>query len=253
MAPWRLCPGGGVPAMVAVGLLLALTGLGMLLLAPVQRLGGVGGSELRAYLDPGLGRPQALALSREIGGWPSVKSSRLLDRELAWREYSRHVGAPEGALPENPLPQVIIVVARDQASVPGLGARLSALGGVELLLGEPPWAERARNVGDTVFMLALLLIIAAVKVARDAMSIGALTRGGETGRMSLLGAGLWLGCGSGVVGCGLISLVTWRMDDAFIQDFAYSSLKVSDFAYLMLLSCLIGLVAASMPMARRAE
>ena len=236
--------------MLVAGLLLGLAGLGMLLLLPVQHLGSYGKSEIRAYMDADANKQQATTLAKTIEKWPAVRSATLLDRELAWKEYSSHSGVPADTLPENPLPQVLIIGVYNDKFIAGVSTRLQALGAFSLLLSNPPWAENAHRIGTMVSAFLLLIIFAVVKVFRDTIILGIFRSGQTPGRARILGAGVWLGFISGVFGCLTTLLAVNIWGDIAGHEVRSRSMIFADFGYILLFSCILGLIAAAITPAR---
>ncbi|WEN15912.1 permease-like cell division protein FtsX [Rhodanobacter sp. AS-Z3] len=218
-------PLGSLLTIAVMGLALALPLAFYLLLGNVQQLGhALGQSQaISVFLQPGQSAPQAQMLAQQLGDRPELASVIVKTPQQGMDELAKMQGFSGAlqALEENPLPYVLQLQPRDEASAQSLEQLVTdvrGMQGVDLVQDSGTWRQRLDallGVGNrVVLVLAALLAVAALLVVGNTVRVDIASRSDEIGVLLVIGAsgafirrpylysGIWYGLFSGVLaGC----------------------------------------------------
>jgi cell division transport system permease protein len=223
-------PLGTALTIAVMGFALALPLAFYLLLANVQHLAtALGDSQaVSVFLKMGQGAEQAATLAQDLRGRTDVATVALRTPQQGLAELAAMQGFGDAtqALPDNPLPFVLLVEPRsgaDRAQVESLVAAVRAMPQVDLVQDNGQWRARLDALvalGRRVaLLLALLLGAAAVLVIGNTVRLDIRGRADEIAVQQLIGAsasfvrrpylyeGAWYGLGAGVVAVLLVLLL----------------------------------------------
>ena len=154
-------------------------------------------AELTIYLKPGDGEPQRARVANVLAAHPSVSSSNFVGADAALARFRRELpelAALVGTLDENPLPSAFDVRLREgatDAATRSLVQALQATGAVEDVRYDRRIFDRLsdglRILRQGGFILAAIIVLAAVVTITSVLRLAYLTRRDETAVLFLLG------------------------------------------------------------------
>ncbi len=266
---------------LAIGIALALPCVLFVALNNVQQLtaGWDGAARISAFLSDGVSATEGLALAGSYGGRPEIAQARYISREQALDEFRQLSGFGDllSALPENPLPAVLVLTPSLEAStvesLERLLEELRASGKVELAQLDLQWVQRLYALLElgrrASLALALLLALGVLLVAGNTIRLAIASRREEILVIKLVGGtdafvrrpflytGLWYGLGGAVVAWLLIVLVLLWLDGPvgelaalYQSDFRLAGLSVLDTLALAWGGATLGLCGAWLAVSR---
>lgn len=228
----QLCgrPLSSALTIAVMGLALALPLAFFLLVANVQQLAvTLGDSQaVSVFLKPAVGAEQATTLAQQLRARPDVGAVTVRTPRQGLQELAAQQGFGDAiaALPDNPLPFVLLIAPRagiDRAGVVAMVDTLRALPAVDLVQDDGQWRARLGalvGLGRRIaVLLAVLLAAAAVLVIGNTVRLDLRSRAEEIAVQQLLGAdpafvrrpylyeGLWYGLAAGVIAVLLVLLL----------------------------------------------
>jgi cell division transport system permease protein len=154
-------------------------------------------AELTIYLKPGEGEARRTAVANVLASHRSVSSSNFVDADAALARFRRELpelAALVGTLDENPLPPAFDVRLRDgvtDADTRSLVQALQATGAVEDVRYDRRIFDRLsdglRILRQGGFILAAVIVLAAIVTITSVLRLAYLTRRDETAVLFLLG------------------------------------------------------------------
>ena len=197
-----------------------------------RAVGGLDRSaHLTAFLRHDLDEARAVSVASAIRQWDEVKHVRVVTRTEALSEYQQMSGFDdvraifEG---QNPLPELIVITARDdrsnRAALVSLRDRVSARNEVDAVELDLVWVDRLAAILETlrriVEVLFALLGLGILLIVGNTIRLSIESRREEIGIIRLFGAtdafvrrpflytGLWYGLTAGGVACALVAAAT---------------------------------------------
>ncbi len=179
--------------------------------------------DINLFLKTDLEGDAATALAEELRARPDVHAITVRTPEQGLAELREHAGLGEAidALPDNPLPSLLVITPAAQADDAQLAGALEALPQADLVQHDALWRTRLDGWlgfgARLVQVLSVLLGLAAVLVVGNTVRLDIQARREEIGVLQLLGAsdgfirrpflylGAWYGLGAGVVALGLVA------------------------------------------------
>ncbi|HET6905451.1 MAG TPA: ABC transporter permease, partial [Rhodanobacteraceae bacterium] len=227
-------PLGTALTVLVMGFALALPLAFYLLLANVQRLSGaVGESQaISVFLQPSADTAAADVLAKQLRGRADVADVAVKTPQQGLTELASIQGFGEAlqALPDNPLPFVLLVQPRGdltRAQTDGLAAGLRRLPHVDAVQDNGAWRARLDAfiaLGQRITgLLAALLALAAIGVVGNTVRLDIRSRSEEIVVQRLVGAsagfvrrpylyeGVWYGGLAGVVAVVLVAALEWGL------------------------------------------
>jgi cell division transport system permease protein len=227
-------PLGTALTVLVMGFALALPLAFYLLLANVQRLSGsLGESQaISEFLQPSANAASAHALEEQLRARADISDvvAKTPQQGLAELASVQGFGEALHALPDNPLPFVLLVQPRrdlDRAQTDALVADLRALPNVDAVQDNGVWRARLDALlalGQRVTaLLAALLALAALGVIGNTVRLDIRSRSEEIIVQRLVGAsggfvrrpflyeGVWYGVLAGVVAVALVIALEWGL------------------------------------------
>jgi cell division protein FtsX len=154
-------------------------------------------AEMTIYLKPGDGEAQRTAVAAVLANHPSVSSSNYVGADAALARFRRELpelAALVGTLDENPLPSAFDVRLREgvtDAGTRNLVQALQATGAVEDVRYDRRIFDRLtdglRLLRQGGFILAAVIVLAAIVTITSVLRLAYLTRRDETAVLFLLG------------------------------------------------------------------
>ena len=218
---------------LAIAVALSLPFALFVILDNAQRaVGGLDRSaQLTTFLRHDLGETQTAAVASAVRQWDAVKRVRVVTRDEALSEYQQMTGFDdvraifEG---QNPLPDLIVVTARDdrsnRADLVALRDRISARAEVDAVELDLVWVDRLAAMLETlrriVEVLFAMLGLGILLIVGNTIRLGIESRREEIGIVRLFGAtdafirrpflytGVWYGLTAGGVACALVAAAT---------------------------------------------
>lgn len=223
-------PLGTALTIAVMGLALALPLAFYLLLINVQHLAtALGDSQaVNVFLKPDVRAEQAATLTQDLRGRADVGTVSLRTPQQGLAELAAMQGFGDAihALPDNPLPFVLLIEPRagsDRAQVESLVKAMRAMPQVDLVQDNGQWRARLDALvalGRRVtLLLAVLLGVAAVLVIGNTVRLDIRGRAEEIAVQKLIGAsasfvrrpylyeGVWYGLAAGIVAVLLVLLL----------------------------------------------
>ena len=264
----------GLLNVLVIGVALSLPAGGYALVESLRTVSG------RLALDPQLSvfldakRADADALAAALKRDGRISRVRFVPREQALKELATVQGLSElvAALGRNPLPDVFVVTAREDAIEP-LAADLARLPGVAHVQADALWARRlaslARVARVGLWLLAGLLGVALVAVTFNTIRLQILTQRDEIEVSKLIGAtdafigrpfhyaGLLQGLAGGIVALAvvaaslaLLNREVRALSESYGSDFRFAFLAGGDAAAVVLFAGLLGWLGAHLSVRR---
>ena len=269
-------------AVIAIALALP-AGL-FLLLDNLDRLIGSwdGQASISVFLKQVVTSAQAEALIVQASAWPNVGSVKLVTPAQALEEFSQQSGFADvlGALEDNPLPHVLIVIpasARlDPAAAGALQARFTALPETELAQLDLEWVQRLAAILDIaqriILIISVLLALAVMLVIGNTIRLEIQNRRDEIVVTKLIGAtnsfvrqpflysGFWYGALGALLawvvvegGFWLLSEPVSRLAGLYQSDFGLETLPLQLLLVLLLGGVLLGLLGSWLAVGRHLD
>ena len=226
-------PVGTVVTVLAIAVALSLPFALYVILDNAHRaVGGLDRSaHLTAFLRHDLDETQAASVASAIRQWDEVKHVRVVTRTEALSEYQQMSGFDDvRAIFEgrNPLPDLIVITARDERSnrtaLVALRNRVSVRNEVDAVELDLVWVDRLAAILETlrriVEVLFALLGLGILLIVGNTIRLSIESRREEIGIIRLFGAtdafvrrpflytGLWYGLTAGGVACALVAAAT---------------------------------------------
>ena len=226
-------PVGTVVTVLAIAVALSLPFALYVILDNAHRaVGGLDRSaHLTAFLRHDLDETQAASVASAIRQWDEVKHVRVVTRTEALSEYQQMSGFDDvRAIFEgrNPLPDLIVITARDERSnrtaLVALRDRVSVRNEVDAVELDLVWVDRLAAILETlrriVEVLFALLGLGILLIVGNTIRLSIESRREEIGIIRLFGAtdafvrrpflytGLWYGLTAGGVACALVAAAT---------------------------------------------
>ena len=226
-------PVGTVVTVLAIAVALSLPFALYVILDNAHRaVGGLDRSaHLTAFLRHDLDETQAASVASAIRQWDEVKHVRVVTRTEALSEYQQMSGFDDvRAIFEgrNPLPDLIVITARDERSdrtaLVALRDRVSVRDEVDAVELDLVWVDRLAAILETlrriVEVLFALLGLGILLIVGNTIRLSIESRREEIGIIRLFGAtdafvrrpflytGLWYGLTAGGVACALVAAAT---------------------------------------------
>ncbi|MDV3469909.1 permease-like cell division protein FtsX [Stenotrophomonas sp. C3(2023)] len=179
--------------------------------------------DINLFLKTDLDGAAATALAETLRARPDVHAITVRTPEQGLNELREHAGLGEAidALPDNPLPSLLVITPAAQADDAQLAGALEALPQADLVQHDALWRTRLDGWlgfgARLVQVLSVLLGLAAVLVVGNTVRLDIQARREEIGVLQLLGAsdgfirrpflylGAWYGLGAGVVALWLVA------------------------------------------------
>lgn len=275
----RRTPAATLMTVLVIAIALALpVGLGMML-ENVRALTGGWGSNahLSVFLDRNVDPSRQQTLANAWSEWDTIARTDVITPEQALEEYKALSGFGDvlDALPENPLPPVVIVwpASSEPQALEALQARLAREPGVEVAQLDVDWVRRLHAmielVGRLVAALAVALTAGVVLVVVNTIRLAIENRRDEIVVMKMVGGtdgfvrrpflytGFWYGLGGGLLAVTLIILTFWWVRQPldhllalYHSDHSIAGLPAQSAVMLPLVAGLLGLAGAWLAVAR---
>lgn len=220
-----------------IGIALALPAGLQLLVTNGRALSGHWDSaiEISVYLENGVSADRAAEFAKELRADPAIADVVLITSDQAleeFREYSEF-GAALDALPENPLPNLLVIRPtsdNDSAlAVEALGDQLRAKLPADSIQTDTEWVARFHAMLDlvrrVVSLAALLLALGVLIIVGNTIRLDIQNRKDEIEVTKLIGAtdafirrpflytGAWYGFLGGLFSLGLVTTSLWALED----------------------------------------
>ena len=267
---------------LAIAVALSLPFVLYVLLDNAQR--AVGGfdrsARLTVFLRHDLGGSRAAAVAADVRQWDVVKHVRVVTRAEALSEYQQMTGFDDvRAIFEgrNPLPDLIVVTARDErsnrADLVALRDRMAARVEVDAVELDLAWVDRLAAILETsrriVEVLFAMLGLGILLIVGNTIRLSIESRREEIGVIRLFGAtdsfirrpflytGVWYGVTAGTVACVLVAVATRlaagpveRLVALYASDFELIGLQPWSAAMAVAAGGFLGLAGAWLAVAR---
>ena len=275
-------PVATVATMLAIAVVLSLPFALYVILDNAHRaVGGLDRSaQLTAFLRHDLDETGATAVAATMLQWDAVEHVRVVTRAKALSEYELMTGFDdvraifEG---QNPLPDLIVLTARDdhsnRADLVALRARIAAHAEVDAVELDLVWVDRLAAILETlrriVEVLFALLGLGILLIVGNTIRLNVEGRREEIGIIRLFGAtdafirrpflyiGLWYGLAAGGIACVLVAAATRlaagpveRLVTLYASDFELVGLQPWSAATVVAAGGLLGLAGAWTAVAR---
>lgn len=223
-------PFASLMTVAVIGIALALPAALHLLVANGKVLAGSFDSvaDITVYLERGTEAARVEGLVEELLDWPEVAAIKTIGADDALVEFALLSGFGDAleALPENPLPDTLVVTPRpahtDPESLASLAEALRLVPESELVQIDTDWIKRFNAILEVVRravrLTAILLAIAVVLIVGNTIRLDIENRRGEIEVTKLVGAsdgfvrrpflysGFWYGFTGGLLASILIGL-----------------------------------------------
>lgn len=272
-------PASSIMTILVIAIALALpTGLSLLLdNARNLTRDWDGNAHLSVFLNTDTSAEAQRALAERWQKKISIDSTRLISAEEALAEYKALSGFGDAldALPENPLPPVIVVFPDDTSAdaLSALSEELAKAPEVDLVQLDVEWVQRlhalialgARIISALAAALALAVVLVVVNTIRLAIEsrreeiVVIKIVGGTDGfvRRPFLYTGFWFGLAGGIAAVVLVQLALWwiatpldHLLGLYESSFRLGGLNAEALLTLPLFAGLLGLMGAWLAVAR---
>ena len=186
-------------------------------------------AEITLYLDRGAAAGEARKLAARLQQQhpAEIESIDVVDRDSAWADLRQRPAWAEAlaVLPENPLPDAVVLTLVQHSDIAETSKRLSAewqkLEQVDTVQVDSAWVQRLQSMLDflsmSLWMLALGVAIVVLATVFNTVRLQALTQREEIAVARLVGATesfvrrpfLYLGALTGLVSCILATVAAW--------------------------------------------
>jgi cell division transport system permease protein len=193
-------PVGALLTAAVIGISLALPAGFYLVLANAQQVtaGWGGTARITLFLKIDVAEERGRALAEELAARPAIEEVQYISRQEALAEYQRMSGFAEAlsALPENPLPAVILLQPSSAGLAGAAGealiAELRALPEVDTGQFDRQWVQRLFALLDilkrAIVILAALLALAVLLIIGNTIRLAIINRREEIEINKLFGA-----------------------------------------------------------------
>ncbi len=220
-----------------IGIALALPAGLQLLVSNGRALSGHWDSaiEISVYLEQGVSTDQAMELSKQLRSDEAIAEVRLISADDAFEEFREYsgFGAALDALPDNPLPNLLVIrpaSGMDSATeVADLGQRLQSILPAEMVQTDTEWVGRFHAMLDlvrrVVTLAAALLALGVLIIVGNTIRLDIQNRKDEIEVTKLIGAtdafirrpflytGAWYGFLGGLFALGLVTTSLWALEE----------------------------------------
>lgn len=225
----------------AIGIALALPAGLYVVLQEAQRLDGNldSAAQISLFLKASVRDAEAQEMAARLQKWPEIGAVHAISRSEALEEFRRASGFGQAldALPENPLPAVLVLQPKVEYAQPqqarGLLDRLRALPEVDIAQLDLEWLQRLSAIMDLarrgVLVVAGLLGLAVLLVIGNTIRLDIQNRRDEIVIMKLIGAtnafirrpflysGFWYGLAGGLIAWLLVNLSLWLLREPVVR------------------------------------
>ncbi|CZF84362.1 Cell division protein FtsX [Grimontia celer] len=233
-------------------------------------------NQLTVYLNP-VSESRAEAFGEELAAWSEVTTAEYISPEQGLTELRQIQGFEEAVslLEDNPLPAVVVLTpsSDDAGAVTALAAKLRATSEVEEVRLDSDWLQRLSAIESLVLTLTWvfsgLLLMAVFLIIGNTLRLQVQSQKEEIQVMKLVGAtdsyilrpylytGVWLALAGAIVAW-LVTIVNSLLMDAAVaklatlysSGFRLSALTLEEGLILLMVSGLIGLLAARLAAAK---
>ena len=236
-------------------------------------------SQISLYLHAKAEPRQIQALMTRLQQRPEIASLRLIDKQQALADFKQQAGFAEALalLPQNPLPDVIVVQPSQRhssamaAREPRDSLQQEAL--VEHAALDIDWLQRLDAlmalIRDVLLVTGSVLCLAVVLIVGNTLRLAIMNRREAIEVMKLVGAtdafiqrpflytGLWYGFFGGLVALLLIAAMLWWLEGAIVEltrlyqsSFSLQGLSAGESLLLVAIAMLLALLAALITVAR---
>lgn len=265
----------------AIGMALALpAGLYVVLQEAQQLSGGLdNAAQISLFLKATVGDAEAQEMAARLQKWPEIGAVHAISRSEALEEFRRASGFGQAldALPENPLPAVLVLQPKAEYAQPqqarGLLDRLRVLPEVDIAQLDLEWLQRLSAIMELarrgVLVVAGLLGLAVLLVIGNTIRLDIQNRRDEIVIMKLIGAtnafirrpflyaGFWYGLAGGLIAWFLVSLSLWllrepvaRLASLYAGGFQVPSMGIHTILVLLGLSTALGMLGSLLAVSR---
>jgi cell division transport system permease protein len=277
---WRQ-PAASLMTVAVLGLSITLPGTLYIMVKNIEKMtaGWDQAAEISLFLSPQTSATSAQQLVARLTTWPEISSVVYIPADDALQEFKALSGLGDALayLPENPLPNVVLVSPSDKHTTPraarDLLEKLQSQREVDTGKLDIEWLERlyaAVNIArDLVFLIGSLLFVSVVLIIGNTIRLNILSQREEILVMKLVGAtdafihrpflytGFWFGFLGGMLAWVAIIIILWWMDYSIQQfaalyqkEFHITGLTGSALFTLLGLSVLLGVVGSAMSVHR---
>lgn len=234
-------------------------------------------AQISLFLHLDVNDEQARQLQASLNQNPAIESTKLITQEQAIKEFQEQTGLGEAlqALPNNPLPAVIIITpqALDQTAITSLQKELQTLSGVDRVELDMQWVARLMAILELankfVFGIAVLLISALLLVIGNTIRLAIENRRTEIEVIKLVGGTdgyirrpfIYMGTLYGLIagllawllltfGLNWINTYVVKLAGLYTSDFKLSSVSFEDACSLIIGAILLGWIGAWLAVAK---
>jgi cell division transport system permease protein len=188
--------------------------------------------QVTIFMQPGADRAATNSTAEQLRQLPMVREITLIPREtaLAQLKHDPKLGDILATLPDNPLPDALVVLPRDDnpATLTELAGIVAQWPGIDHVQEDSAWARRLHSllaIGTTAIqLLAVLLGTALVIISSNTIRLQILTRREEIEISQHIGAthsfirrpflhfGVLQGLLGGLAACGIVTLATAQIN-----------------------------------------
>ncbi|GMA50277.1 cell division protein FtsX [Alicyclobacillus contaminans] len=221
----------------AVAITLLILGVTLVIALNAQQLSNymAGQLQVNAFLKQNVTKQQALALDAEIKALPGVQEAIYVPKDQGFKELQQSLGKEyqevlQGFSKNNPIPDKIVVKAKDPKQTLGIAAEIRQMDGVDKVDDGKQVVDKlfrfldmVRNIG-VVFVVGL--VVMAMFLISNTIKITIFSRRREIEIMKLVGATDWFirwpflteGIIIGVVGALVpFALIVYGYHSAFVR------------------------------------
>lgn len=236
-----------------------------------------GNAHISVFLNQDVEHQPQRELAGEWDGWDEIRRTQVVTPDEALAEYQQMSGFGNAldALPDNPLPPLVIVYpkAGDPEALDRLSARLGKNDSVDRVQLDVQWVRRLDamlDVGERlVSALALALALGVMLVLMNTIRLAIESRrdeitvvkivGGTDGfvRRPFLYTGFWYGAAGGLAAAVLVQIALWwlsgpvdRLAGLYDSGYSLASLHPGAFLLLPLFAGILGLMGAWLAVGR---
>jgi len=277
---WRQ-PAASLMTVAVLGLSITLPGTLYIMVKNIEKMttGWDQAAEISLFLKESTTPVAAQQLVARLTTWPEVESVVFIPADDALNEFKSLSGLGDALayLPDNPLPNVVLVSPSEKAVAPAAARELlnKLISQREVDIGklDVEWLERLYAVvniaRDLVMLIGALLFVSVVLIIGNTIRLNILSKRDEILVMKLVGAtdsfihrpflytGFWYGFLGGMLAWVAIILILWWMDNS-IQQFAVlydkqfhiTGLTSTALFVLLGLSILLGVIGSAISVHR---
>lgn len=193
--------------------------------------------QITVFLRSSVTADEVKALRELDGKDVRIARHRFVSKDEALKEMQQSTGLSDllAGLPDNPLPDAIVFTAKDNHAevLEALQKELAVKAGVDEAQLDSAWARRLERLvalGRAIFdAVAVLLALTLVLITGNTIRMQILTRQEEIEVSKLIGAtddfirrpfihfAIAQGLGGGLLACGIVALVLWRLNPAVVE------------------------------------